>query len=63
MELGLCPNVQPCPKVAFWGILAPGHLELIFWDETWYMSSLGQILDPLFLWSPPVEIQKVAPRF
>jgi hypothetical protein len=24
------------------------HLELIFWDETWHTSSLGQNLDPIF---------------
>jgi hypothetical protein len=24
------------------------HLELIFWDETWHMSSLGQNLGPIF---------------
>jgi hypothetical protein len=24
------------------------YLELIFWDETWYTSSLDQNLDPIF---------------
>jgi hypothetical protein len=42
--------VQPCPKVAFWGLLRPDlrHFEFIFWDDTWHTSSLGQNLDPIF---------------
>jgi hypothetical protein len=24
------------------------HFELIFWDETWHKSSLGQNLDQIF---------------
>jgi hypothetical protein len=37
------PHVQKC----FW---PPDlrYLKLIFWDKTWFMSSLGQNLDPFF---------------
>jgi hypothetical protein len=46
-------------KWLFGGFLALDlrHLELIFLDETWHTSSLGQNLDPIFffgrqhLWS------------
>jgi hypothetical protein len=40
------------------------HLELIFWDETWHTSSLGQNLDPIFFFwsSAPLESPVESPK-
>jgi hypothetical protein len=45
------------PKSGNWGCFWPldfKHLMLIFWDETWYTSSLGQNLDPSL--EPPKDL-------
>jgi hypothetical protein len=47
------------------------HLMSIFWDETWFMSSLGQNLGPIFSLAVSISgatcrdagSQTVAPRF